>query len=566
MSDQSELGKALRTIGACRLELGETTEAQQVLLAAKARFDDPVLSGNAGIKPARTQTLRLLARACFLLQQFEPALRHSNEALKSCDDETDVELRAAVMNDAGMLHSHLGSYEQGMEFLLASLRLLEKHGVEPAGGPLNNIGNVYLLQGDHERAHEYFERARKRFDESGTVRERLIALANVGRALEGLGEHTQALAIYERCLRLARESNESAYLAPTLTKYGVTLGKLGRIDEAFASFAETLAHLDASGGPFRDETVHAMANLYLEIAEPAKAEPLFREALATATSTGNHQTEANACLGLARSLEGLGRWREALECFRRYHDLDTELLRQLFSQQTQAQLLHNELERSNRERQLLRDSHNRLSAAYAELRELHREVEEKSEELRRLSLEDPLTKLFNRRELQYRLGDEVARLRRYGGIPFSLVMCDIDDFKGINDRHTHVVGDEVLIRFAELLRSNARESDMVARVGGEEFILLLPETDLVGAEAVAEKLRFAVESFDWGQVRPAIEVSMSAGVTTASPGDNAETLFQRVDENLYRAKRMGKNVVCSGPTMSRQSPPLSLADRELADG
>ncbi|MEX2540569.1 MAG: diguanylate cyclase [Trueperaceae bacterium] len=547
VGDETEMGNALRTIGACHLELGEKAAAYRVL-------DDAIaaLEGTAGVEQARTETYRLLARVCFLQQEFEQALRHVNEALKESRDVADAEVKAAVLNDAGMLHSHLGSYEQGLEYLLASLRLLEKHGGSPAGGPLNNIGNLYMVQGDAGRALEFFGRARVSFEAKGTQREKIIALANVGRALEELGQLDRALEIHEQCLRKVREANDTMYLAPTLTKYAVVLGKLGRTEEALACFGEALVHLDSNEGSFADETVHSLAELHLDIGQPEKAERLYRRALADAQATGSHQTGANACLGLAKALEALGRWREALECFRHYHEMDRQLARQLFSQQSQALLLQGELEQSSRERQLLRESNRQLSAAYEELRELHRALEEKSAELQRLSREDPLTKLFNRRELENRLREELNRLQRFGGKPFSVVMCDIDDFKVINDRHSHVVGDEILVHFSGILRGNTREIDVAARVGGEEFVLLLPETDLDEAHLVAEKVRVAVEAFPWNEVRRAVEVTLSVGVTTAATDDDVPTLLQRADENLYRAKRMGKNAVCCGPEPARR--------------
>jgi diguanylate cyclase (GGDEF)-like protein len=402
-----------------------------------------------------------------------------------------------------------------------------------------------MLQGDATKALDYFERARAAFAERGTRREKLIALANVGRALEELGELPRALEKHERCLRAVREANDTKYLTPTLTKYGVALGKLGRTEEAFASFREALLHLDAGQGSFRDETIHAMASLHLKVGEPEKAESLYREAVSEARARGGRQAEASACLGLTRALEGLGRWREAFECLRRFHELDVELTRQLYSGRAQALLLHGELEHANRERELLRDNNRRLGSAFDELRALHEALEDRTRELQRLTLEDPLTKLSNRRQLENRLGEEASRLARYGGRPFSVVMCDIDDFKAINDRHSHVVGDEILVQFSKILRGNTRETDVVARIGGEEFVLLLPETSAGGALRVAEKIRSAVETFPWSEVHPATELTVSAGVATVSAGEDAAALLKRADEHLYRAKRMGKNQVCS---------------------
>lgn len=169
--------------------------------------------------------------------------------------------------------------------------------------------------------------------------------------------------------------------------------------------------------------------------------------------------------------------------------------------------------------------------------------------LHHLSRHDGLTKLMNRRALMATLEAEQGRVRR-GGPPWALLLVDVDHFKRVNDMHGHAVGDEVLCRVAAVLRRSAREVDTVARMGGEEFCVLAPLTDLHGAALLAERLRQAVaNSTDEGQ--GAVPVTVSIGVAlslpapagAAAPVETAEAALARADVALYRAKDAGRNRV-----------------------
>jgi diguanylate cyclase (GGDEF)-like protein len=157
--------------------------------------------------------------------------------------------------------------------------------------------------------------------------------------------------------------------------------------------------------------------------------------------------------------------------------------------------------------------------------------------LARQAWSDPLTGIANRRVFHDRLGAELARAQRYGR-DLSLVLLDLDHFKAINDRHGHQAGDRVLVRFAELLSAHSREGELVARVGGEEFAWLMPETDRLGAYTAAERVRQATELWSLDDVGT---VSVSAGVSATEDARDAETLFHNADRALYWAKDDGRN-------------------------
>jgi diguanylate cyclase (GGDEF)-like protein len=165
--------------------------------------------------------------------------------------------------------------------------------------------------------------------------------------------------------------------------------------------------------------------------------------------------------------------------------------------------------------------------------------------LNQLATTDGLTGLVNRRVFFERLSEEVKRSRRYPNT-VSLLVIDVDHFKKINDRLGHPAGDEVLKKVAGALNRFARETDVVARHGGEEFALLLPNTTEAGAQAVGERIRQGVEALRVEWEGKTISVKVSIGVTSLEKEeDTAETLVARADQSLYAAKETGRNRVIS---------------------
>lgn len=183
-----------------------------------------------------------------------------------------------------------------------------------------------------------------------------------------------------------------------------------------------------------------------------------------------------------------------------------------------------------------------LMESQKEMQELHHTLEV----VRAESLTDPLTGLANRKFLQSTL-DRVL-VDAEGGAAFSILVVDIDHFKTFNDNYGHLTGDQVLRLVALALKQNVKGQDLAARFGGEEFAIVLPETDLAGASAVAERVRRAVMTKDLVKRSTGEHlgrVTVSVGVATWRRGDTGQTVIDRADQCLYVAKRAGRNLVVS---------------------
>lgn len=186
----------------------------------------------------------------------------------------------------------------------------------------------------------------------------------------------------------------------------------------------------------------------------------------------------------------------------------------------------------------LQDSERRLEE---QIHERTQELIAKNIELEQLSVTDQLTGVYNRLKLTTLLRAEIERSKRYK-TTFSLLMIDVDHFKSINDTYGHPAGDRVLCEIASLLRNHSRTNDAPGRWGGEEFLIICPETQLAGATALGETLRQRVAQhlFSLG---PCITISL--GATQLTPDDTMETLLERVDKALYKAKEAGRNQIFS---------------------
>jgi two-component system cell cycle response regulator len=182
----------------------------------------------------------------------------------------------------------------------------------------------------------------------------------------------------------------------------------------------------------------------------------------------------------------------------------------------------------------------RTKALQDELREKNRQLEEVLLRVEQLAITDPLTELFNRRRFESALENEFKRTMRYGS-PNSCLMIDIDFFKKVNDEYGHHTGDVVLKETAQVIKSCIREIDVIARWGGEEFIVLLPETKKDEALGVATRIRETIAGHSFSQIERQITVSIGlAGVPDPSI-DTAEKLIHASDFAMYEAKSKGRN-------------------------
>ncbi|MCG6968799.1 MAG: GGDEF domain-containing protein [Gammaproteobacteria bacterium] len=199
---------------------------------------------------------------------------------------------------------------------------------------------------------------------------------------------------------------------------------------------------------------------------------------------------------------------------------------------------HRQLE--EQQQQQLEDALARSNARLHALENESQQLRQRLNQEHQQAIHDSLTGVFNRLAYEERIEQEFARWKRYQQ-PLVMLIFDIDHFKKINDTYGHKAGDKALKLIAKTLQKNLRESDFLARFGGEEFIVLMPQTELEAALGAAEKLRDAVLANQFHYQQKRVHITISCGATQFKEDDNVDTAFQRADQALYNAKQHGRN-------------------------
>ncbi len=491
------------------------------------------------------------------------AMKDFDQAVAVATDAKDEQLLAEALFSRGYLRALQGEYAAGMSDVRHSYELFDRIGMpQHALTVLNTIATIYKWMGDYDQASLIYDRVRSQQHDAGLRRDEAVTLHNLGRARLMLGQWGAARADFSGCLSLSEALHYTRGEAYAL------LG-LATVDNATADPNAALRTL-VRAAELQARTPDARLNAQIQLARGTALRQLQRgaEALSALEQSEEVFKQAN-------SLEELGTtYNELATVHSQMGDWHGAYKYRSEAQTNSETLLHNQLDQrfatlkvefdtamKERENALLL----RQNAADHKALEQERRVatlqtivilmsmlllgllttlvlyqRRGTRRMRALAMTDELTGAPNRRAVITHLE---ALLQRSDGSPCSILIIDIDHFKSINDQYGHQVGDETLRLLTTILRSAVVEPAFLGRLGGEEFVVALPNTVLHEALLVAEQIRAQVPLIDFGHRLGERCITVSIGVTSSTGKDTVSTLLRRADSALYAAKYAGRNCV-----------------------
>ncbi len=562
-----------------------------VSLLAHADAEEGLRLGLAGLEEARklgerkseADILVGVATCLNILGRNEEALARYGEARAIFEALGDRLGLLTCRRSAGISHYDLGRMDKALEEYLGALRIAEEL-ADPAeiGKTASNIGNVYLEVGNLVEALKYQEQALTAFEKAdfkigiaggalnlGATRTQLADTADdEGNKARATQLRRQAIADYEKSLLTFRLLDIPRGVSAALNSLGGAKRRAGKPAEALTHVEEALALRRKVGDKQGEvESLMQLSSIRTDLGQ----KDLAIRGLGEAVVLGESIQANNLLLDGYRTLGTLrreaGDFRGALEAFEKSAEIQKKLdAEQMNERLTELKLKYDDEKKSKEIELLRRDQQiNELElkrqgtivrAAVAGVilvcliavlfYNRYRLRVRSEKQLDIASRTDPLTGLANRRDLMEKIEYERTRAKR-GTRPLSLMICDADDFKKINDTYGHYAGDTALRFISRVLKETARAQDVVGRWGGEEFLLVLPDTDAAGGANLAEKIRVALKericSTESGVMLP---VTLTLGIAQERPEEDTDHWIRRADDALLKGKREGKNRVVVG--------------------
>ncbi|MBN2431390.1 MAG: diguanylate cyclase [Acidobacteria bacterium] len=527
---------------AAALAIGEALFRRQEYQAAHPFFTQASRIGErAQARLAWARALRRSGDIQYHLCNYDQALPLYLQALTVLDDlvesgENADQARLAgghLYAMLGNLFREMGDLDSALDYYQQSLAVYRQEGYSlGVAGMANNLGNIYQEEGNPTLALAHFQQARQTATELDHPYLLTVAISNMGSAHLDLGDFDRAIHFFHESNEICRQINRRQGMMHNLEHLGNAYLQLDRHDDAVASYGDALVLAEELGDVSRQSAIHkSLAQCFEEMVVYDQSLEHFKK----------HAELQNRILN-ENSLEKVSQLQIQFETARRQKEIEALKKDQMLQGQSR-QAFYWALVLSlaiilllyNRYRLWLR-SNKEIEKKNLELTEAYQKVEQ-------ISRTDALTGLPNRREILARIKHEMDRFARSVGT-FALMMADIDNFKQFNDEHGHECGDFVLVSLADHFRSRLRQQDCVGRWGGDEFMFLLPETEVEGAWEVAEKIRLQLNETPFYYGEEKLYVRITAGICAFQAEFTAEECLKRADAALVRGKRAGKNRVC----------------------
>ena len=488
------MARAHFVAGAALMQVGDWTDAMRQLSQAQRFYTAQKDVG------AQCKVLTQLAVACCELGEYGEALDGFGQALTLAREHGENAAARRVLVHQSTVHTMLGDFEAARGSLRAALDL-------PSGSAADE--GLVIMQFGQVDASEGLRAAM-----AGNA-------ATVATRMADAAEH------FEVALEVLEGTGDRANAIAARTLLGSARCWLGRFKEGLEDL--TAAADDAARGGFTLREVQARLELgYHLVAAGRDKEGMatLLPAMRRAEELGDLRRPADAHERLSALFEARSDYQPALLHHKRFVAVKSRLDGRLSEQRARLYEARKEL--------------HRLRSQTEDLHQRTRDLEQSRSSLERLALEDELTGLANRRAFTKEFEHWCAQARA-GALRFGLVAADIDEFKQINDQHSHLTGDAVLRQLGQLIRANLRDTDFAARLGGDEFALLISDSENGAAVAAVERLVRVVRGWNWSEFGDDLAVTLSVGLCESNDFGDSNELVQRADEALYASKRTGRD-------------------------
>lgn len=556
-----------------------------LLLAEKDLLKCEILVDNDDPKEALKSTSPYLGHASLppnVLMNLElchfSALEASGQATKAMEGLTYLLEKSRKLNlpaqqgkahlNMGQLLSYQNQFSESLKHLLQAKEIFKKlQDSNEERITLNSIAVLYGRMGEHERALEYFAEVLQKNRDLNKTRNVAVVLYNMGRRYEDLNQFEKSREHFTESLKIHRELGNTKSIAVVERALGSLYNSMNQPLKALEHLKTAVTTLEGMNLPKSlGQLYFELGRTYAKLGDNKQALLNLKKAHGLNSNPNSVQLAADIFSEESRIYQSSGQWKQAytaLEGFKKYSDQmhlirADEQLRQLnfkfdLSKKEEANRIL-KAQNQSQERQL-KDAHRiqRLQLMSLSLVVLLLSVTaiftirqvRTARRMRELAMTDELTRIPNRRHvLEY--GAQSLSTSQRQGKGMSVIIFDIDHFKRINDTFGHAVGDEVIKRVADIGKKALRKGDMIGRIGGEEFLSILPFTDPLPAKEVAERIRREISLCDFTDLAPNLTVTVSAGVSCYTATDkqsSIDSLIQQADEALYSVKQNGRNGV-----------------------
>ena len=487
-----------------------------------------------------------LVETIYMLNEYPQAHAIASTLWTQRMSTADRRSKALAATWLGKTQQQLGHYQEALRTLGRAVADFELAGcAAEASRPMNSLAVLQEELGDFKRAVSLYEDALARAVADNNADMEGRVLANWGDCLVSQKRYDDGLKILDRAISVLKPIDAHWHYAWCELAIGRIHAAKGDLETAAQFHLTALNSVRRCDAPRIEAEILAGAG---ELAARMGNEQVACEYLEAAIVIVERlQVEREIFRNhklLSEVHKQFGNFEKALFHFEKFHEVRTKVFDQMARAKVAEIESEFEHERTKRDRELFQLRNVELASALEHVNHLNTELGEKARVLEELSTHDVLTGLYNRRYLYSRLGEEIQRFERYG-THFALTIYDIDNFKSVNDRFSHSIGDDVLRTLAQLIGDALRESDGHARFGGEEFAIILPGATREEAHVTMDKLREIVAGYSWEIIAPGLAVTISAGIAEVEKDESMTALLHRADTLMYQAKRGGRNQVAS---------------------